>query len=274
MSPVAAIEKLLTVNRDAAVLILTGIAVFTAISIVGAYKINLDTALGVAAYIFGFGVAATVFSIVIADLRIRAVMGWFLVVLIVGWTVVLSISILFQPGPFRPVYCILSFTERCEDVAERLALAEQKRSAVVVEMVPASLPVTPTGGIVLDAVPSTVRPMNVDFSTTIATASASVAVATPEVFVQFAGVITRDSVRELMRTLRAQGWNMQGVEAGGKRTEAAAGYNEVRYSPGEQAEAERLAEALQRLNPTGKPIIAVDNAAVAAGALEVWLSIV
>ena len=48
MTAIAAIEKLLTVNRDAAILILTGIGVFAAISIVGAYGIDYTTAVRVA----------------------------------------------------------------------------------------------------------------------------------------------------------------------------------------------------------------------------------
>jgi hypothetical protein len=249
MTPTAAIERLLTVNRDTAVLILTGIAVFAAISIVGAYNINYDTALRVAAYVFGFGVVATVLSIIISDLRVRAVLGWFLVALAMVWTIVLSISVLFQPGPFPPVYCIVNIAQRCDDVAESIALAEQKRAVVSVDILPA--PIAP-----VEAPPT---PMTIPQQ---------------QVVVQFAGLLTRDSVRNLMRTLQAEGWNMQGTDGGGERTEAAVGYNEVRYAPGNEADATILANALQALNLTGKPIIVVENPKVQSDRLEVWLSVV
>lgn len=250
MTPVAALEKLLAVNRDVAVLILTGIVVFAAISIVGAYNINYDTALRIAAYIFGFAVVANVLSIVISDYRVRAVLGWFLVGLLIIWTVILSISILIQPGPFPPVFCIVSFTQPCDVVAENIALAEQRRTVMVVDVL------TPPVGVASDL------------------PTATPSIPSQQVVVQFAGLVTRDSVRNMMRMLQAEGWNVQGAEAGGERTEAAAGYNEVRYAPGAQADAERLAATLQRLNLTGKPVIAVQNDKISANRLEVWLSIV
>lgn len=255
MTPVAALEKLLTVNRDAAILILTGIVVLAAISIVGAYNINYDTALRIAAYIFGFAVVATVLSIVVSDIRVRAVLGWFLVGLVIIWTVILSVSILIQPGPFPPVYCIVNFSQPCDEVAERIALAEQKRAAVVLDVVNAPIPL-----------PTETQVNEPD--------EAAIALPQQQVFVQFAGLITRDSVRNMMLTLQAEGWNMQGAEGGGERTEAASGYNEVRYPSGAQADGELLAATLQRLNLTGKPVVAVESGRVAADTLEVWLSVV
>jgi len=275
MTAIAAIEKLLTVNRDAAILILTGIGVFAAISIVGAYGIDYTTAVRVAGYIFGFAVAATVLSIVITDLRIRAVLGWFLVVLCMAWTVALSISILFQPGPLPPVYCLIRFMQDCDDVSEAIALEKSRPvSGVAVPVVVEPSADRSFGDL---SVLSNLPGVDLDPSPPVVLANVepkSPAIPDQKVVVQFAGLLTRDSVREMMLALRAQGWDMQGAEAGGERTGAAAGYNEVRYSGSSKAAAEQLAAELQKVNLTGKPIVAVENASIAADTLEVWLSVV
>lgn len=49
------------------------------------------------------------------------------------------------------------------------------------------------------------------------------------VFLQFAGSIPRDAVKELALKLWDSDWRMQGMESGGERTPAAAGFNEIRY---------------------------------------------
>ena len=272
MTPVSAIEKLLSVNRDAAVLLLTGIAVFAAISIVGAYKIDSETAIRVGGFLFAFAVAATVLSVVVSDLRVRAVLGWFLVTMFIGWSVVLSIAILFQPGPFPPVYCLIAVGESCPDVGERIALSQTRGIPVAPESVVSvgSTDATPVG----QQDGTSVQPGDTITIATVGVETADANLPKQMVFVQWGGVMTRDSVRAMMQALAAQGWNMQGADGGGERTEKAFGYNEVRYAPGAKADAERLAAELQRFNLTGKPIVAVESPAVDAGALEVWLSVV
>lgn len=245
---------------------------FAAISIVGAYNIDSETAIRVGGFLFAFAVAATVLSVVVSDLRLRAVLGWFLVAMFITWSVVLSISILFQPGPFPPVYCLIAVGESCPDVGERIARSQTRGTPVV--PVP-GVGVESTGLAPADQDDGAgVLPDNTTTITTASVEAGDAALPKQMVFVQWGGVITRESVRAMMQALAAQGWNMQGVDGGGERTEKAFGYNEVRYAPGAKADAERLAAELQRFNLTGKPIVAVESSAVDAGALEVWLSVV
>ena len=62
---------------------------------------------------------------------------------------------------------------------------------------------------------------------------------------QFAGDITRDSIRETMRALSSEGWNVEGTEGRGQRTTAAAGLLEIRYGrPEDAAAAQALATDL------------------------------
>ena len=212
-------------------------------------------------------------SIVITDLRIRAVLGWFLVVLCMAWTVALSLSIMFQPGPLPPVYCLIRFMEDCDKVSEAIALEKSRPVAVVVEPAVAGEEVGPDDTFFQQ---SSAGPRPDTFPPVVIASVDPKPPATPDqqVVVQFAGLLTRDSVRDLMLALQAQGWNMQGAEGGGERTGAASGYNEVRYSGSSKAAAEQLAVELQKLNLTGKPIVAVENPDVAADTLEVWLSVV
>ncbi|WP_143278683.1 hypothetical protein [Bradyrhizobium sp. Y36] len=93
------------------------------------------------------------------------------------------------------------------------------------------------------------------------------------VFVQFAGVITRDEMRVMMRKLGDVGWNVQGAELGGERTPAAAGLQEVRFSDAvDEAAARVLAQAVQASSIVSRPVVAKLSSGVPKGALEVWIS--
>lgn len=254
MPAIAALEQLLTVNRNAAILLFTGIGVFAAISIVGTYEIDYTIALRVAAYILGFATASTVLSVVVDNTLIRSVLGWFVVGLFMFWSLALSISVVFQPGPLPPPYCLVYFLQDCDEVAEAIALKQEQR----------------TGSPVIAVHPPPVEGDGV-LANALAVPTAEVPAQT--VYVQFAGILTRDSVRTLMLTLEAQGWNVQGAAQGGERTNAAAGYNEVRFSGDSRAAAQQLAAELERFNLTGRPITVVENPDIDAGALEVWLSV-
>lgn len=94
-----------------------------------------------------------------------------------------------------------------------------------------------------------------------------------QVFVQFAGTVTREDVRAMMRKLSQVGWKVQGIEGGGERTSAAAGLQEVRYSDtGDAAAAKALAQAVQASSLVSRPIIPKLSTGVAKGTLEVWIS--
>jgi hypothetical protein len=92
-------------------------------------------------------------------------------------------------------------------------------------------------------------------------------------FVQFAGSVDRDDVREMMRGLKAAGWNVQGVEGGGQRTPAAAGQREIRYSqPGDEEAAKALAQEVQAKFPVSGTISTKLTPGVSPGNIEVWVS--
>ncbi|WP_179363935.1 hypothetical protein [Rhizobium sophoriradicis] len=93
-----------------------------------------------------------------------------------------------------------------------------------------------------------------------------------EVYVQFAGVLARDSVRAMMRKLGEQGWNVQGAEGGGQRTSDATGTSEVRYAAGDKAAAEALAAAVQESHLSSRAVNAIQNSSVEKSKLEVWIS--
>ena len=92
-------------------------------------------------------------------------------------------------------------------------------------------------------------------------------------FVQFAGAVDRNDVREMMRSLQAAGWNVQGVEGGGQRTPAAAGQREIRYAqPGDEAAAKALAQEVQAKFPGSGTISTKLTPGVSPGNIEVWVS--
>jgi hypothetical protein len=96
-----------------------------------------------------------------------------------------------------------------------------------------------------------------------------------QVSVQFVGAIVRDTVRTMMKSLRNNGWNVQGVNGGGERTAAAEGYAEIRYaSSGDLPAAQALASEVQAAKLTSPDTIisAKLTPSVAKGSLEVWIS--
>jgi hypothetical protein len=93
------------------------------------------------------------------------------------------------------------------------------------------------------------------------------------VFVQFAGVLRREDMVTLTRSLAASGWNVQVPDRGGERTSAAAGYNEVRYSSStSEAAARALAREVQQANLTSRAVTVVRNDTIPPQDLEVWIS--
>ncbi len=95
-----------------------------------------------------------------------------------------------------------------------------------------------------------------------------------KVYLQFAGKISRDEMRHLASLLHNQGhWDIEGGGRGGERTEAAVGYNEVRYrDDADAASAEALANQIQQVNVTGHQIVTDQNPVVKPGSLEIWIS--
>jgi len=103
-----------------------------------------------------------------------------------------------------------------------------------------------------------------------------------QVYVQFYGSIGRTShIRPFMQALSDMGWNVQGIEGGGTRTDAASGVNEVRYYFDQDlANANRLVKAMKEAGiPAGAGSglslikLSPDRYRQAEpGDLEIWIS--
>lgn len=92
------------------------------------------------------------------------------------------------------------------------------------------------------------------------------------VYIQFAGLIRRETIVGLNRALREAGWRAQGGDRGGERTTAAAGYNEVRCATEDDcAAAAELAAAVSGTNIGGRQL-RVQRAPVRPGTLEIYVS--
>ncbi|MEP3783203.1 MULTISPECIES: hypothetical protein [Paracoccaceae] len=96
----------------------------------------------------------------------------------------------------------------------------------------------------------------------------------PKVYIQFAGDITRTSMRLLARDLVSLGWKVQGSDAGGERTSAASGLNQIRYfSKLDAPKAQQLANDLGQF--WDEEISTKDFSRAypnANGQLEIWIS--
>jgi len=91
-----------------------------------------------------------------------------------------------------------------------------------------------------------------------------------KVFIQFAGILTRESITDFNAALRAQGWATQSTS--GERTPKAAGFNEVRFAAPNEAVARQLADAINAAGIVDKPVGLRPVTAVGVNNLEVWIS--
>lgn len=93
------------------------------------------------------------------------------------------------------------------------------------------------------------------------------------VYLQFAGLIRRETIVGLNRSLREAGWRAQGGDRGGERTPVAAGLNEVRCGTDEDcAAAAELAAAVSGTGVGGGPLRVTRNSRIVPGTLEIWVS--
>lgn len=100
---------------------------------------------------------------------------------------------------------------------------------------------------------------------------ASIVVPPRVVAINFAGVITRESITSLNDSLRKGGWRMDSKS--GRRTQDAAGRNELLYSRPKDADAARsLAGAVTQTRIGASPIQVRQDANVPDDALQLWIS--
>jgi HAMP domain-containing protein len=92
-----------------------------------------------------------------------------------------------------------------------------------------------------------------------------------QVYIQFAGLIAREEIRELNTALAKAGWRVEGRS--GERTGNAEGLNEIRYSANANKEAaQALAEAINSSGVAGRPVVARQVDIIKPNYLEVWIS--
>ncbi len=87
------------------------------------------------------------------------------------------------------------------------------------------------------------------------------------VYVQFAGLIARESVIAFSQSLQAGGWKIPDVK--GERVRQAAGLNEVRYrDDADRPAAQALADALTASKMTSRPVSVAKLAVIGQNKLE------
>jgi uncharacterized membrane protein YuzA (DUF378 family) len=248
MNPLQIVNDFGKTNPQAAALLLGAIACFAAVAAVGTLGINLQSEIPSVLYVIGIGVLLSVVTTIVGDKLIMVALKWFVVGIAALWVALFIVQLIYPES--QRIACAVHFWAPCQFTADKVAeitadkVAESTGSTPAV---PAALPeIPPNPGF---------RPDNY------------------KVFVQFAGVITRDSVKTGMRKLGDKGWKVQGANLGGERTVAAAGYNEVRYpTENDRQAAQALANQVANLTSHDIKVGPTPTTSVAKGSLEVWIS--
>ena len=255
-TPVDALTKLYKIDPNSAKYLLAGIAVFGAASIVSAAHVDVPTMGLVGLYVLALGLLL----IVVANLPVilRVILGTFIVLLIIAVLSTIFISCVTVPAWPKPSYCLVKFWMPCSKAEE--AYAERNAPSLNADVniakvisAPASLPKPMDASAPKDQV----KPVPV--------------IPPRRVFIQFAGMITRDSVRNLNASLARGGWLMQSTS--GERTEVAAGMNELRYGQEtDAAAAGKLADAVTATGITSSPVVPRYYPQVGKENFELWIS--
>ncbi|KXG87597.1 hypothetical protein [Agrobacterium bohemicum] len=243
ISPIAAISQLTKLNKSASTIIVSAIAIFAAISIITNFNIDIKTSILVAAYIIGIGTVLIIIANIIDDRVTKYIIGYTLTVCFCVVAVCFVVSALFRDqGIINPTYCLVRFWERCNVIEDRVA--ELNSQAIDSK----------------NEIPQVISGNN-----------AGVTSSNYKVFIQFAGLITRESIQDLNAALKAGGWRVQSDS--GERIRSAAGINEIRYKTGEdKAAAEALAKAISASRIASVPLAVKQVSLVDTGTLEVWIS--
>jgi hypothetical protein len=237
-------------NPQAATLLLGAIACFAAVAAVGLASSDLQSEIPSVLYVIAIGVFLRVVTAMLDNKLIMAALTWFVAGIGTLWVTLFIVQLIYPES--QRIACAVHFWAPCQFTADRVAeitadkVAESTGSTPAM---PAALPeIPPNAGF---------QPGNY------------------KVFVKFAGVITRDSVKRMIRELLNLGWNVQDANAGGVRTGAAAGYAEVRYpSSSDLPAAKDLAREVQAANLTSPHATVTEQLtpSIAKGSLGVWIS--
>lgn len=243
MSPTGFLKEWSEKNPKQSAIVLAGVACFAAVAVVLGFGIDLQSNIKNVYYIIGAGVSVVILSRMLNNEIMSSTFTWFVFILAVLWTIAFIIykAVLLPPLHHQRLACVVQFWEECKIVADNVAEASAPPIESKITAAIASVPKAEIG-------------KNL------------------KVYVQFAGSISRDKVRAMMRDLESKNWAVQGAQGGGERTVLAAGQSEVRYSGDNAAAAEALAKAVTAYGISGQPVKPVKNQLVPVGQLEVWIS--
>ncbi|WP_448661831.1 SPOR domain-containing protein [Sphingomonas sp. CJ20] len=268
LSPVGALDRLFKIDRKIALPLVAGMAVIAAVTVIRTWDVSFSsfgtTAL-VGVYIIGLGLLLTVIASVIQDKWLKQILGVVLVLMILCVTFSFFLAVFFRPPWIQPPWCLSKFWIPCSAVEAELLRTNGAQITARAD-VPSEIPA------VAADVPATQSGAGPGENASGAIESpASAITAPPRIFIQFAGLITRDSVKQLNAALRQGGWDVQG--GSGERTPVAAGLNEVRYAgPDDEAQARALAEAVTKTGMTATTVVARQVDILKPGTLELWIS--
>lgn len=256
LDPIALLQLALKVDRRAASIIIIGLVAFTVVAIIN--TLGMDDPKGSAlavAYVVGAGFLISILAKIVGDSIAQTVLSWAVTALIVVFMATVAYgAIVPRQTLVNPPACVLQFWAPCNDKLDELASVQ----APVSPLPPPSPASQPRA-----ANPST------------APAPSSIVPPPVNIYVQFAGLISRENMIKVSTGLVAQGWKVQGANRGGERTQAAAGLNEVRYAnPELKGAAERLAQELSATGIANRPVRArqVDIPRFPANTMEAWNS--
>ena len=91
-----------------------------------------------------------------------------------------------------------------------------------------------------------------------------------KVYIQFAGLLKRETIADLNAALRMQGWRIQG--SSGERLARADGLSEVRYWGNNETDAIALRDAINALGLAPRPVDVKNMGARGSANLEIWVS--
>ena len=256
LSPVTAFNNLLDMDRKVALPLVAGLAVLATAAIATTWGVDLPTMGLMGLYLAALGVILIVVANAVRDPRMGKALGWFVTVLIMAIVSCFFVSAVFRrQGVINPTYCLVRFWEPDAEAGVVRRNAEAIETSLVQER---------GSGPVLPPPPPVQAPGDVQNAFTFD-------ISAYDVVIQFAGLLTRETITQLNSGLRARGWDMQ--SASGERIAAAQGLNEVRYaSPGDRVAAEALASTINEARVTASPVQARPNPSIRPGTLEVWIS--
>jgi hypothetical protein len=241
LEPIQWIREFAKRNPQSATLLFGGVACFAAVAAVGSMGLDLESKILPALYVIGIGIVLVIATAIINNRFMLNTVSWFIIVMTAMWMIMFIIS-RFSANPVWA--CAAYFWTPCRTTADEVATAQS-----------VSRPASPVQSPAKSAAPGSIQPGNY------------------KVLVQFAGVLQREDVRAMMKKLREFGWNVLGVDGGGQRTGAAAGYGEIRYRNNVDASAaQELAQLIQSTKIVSKTISIKQNSTIEAGTLEVWIS--